>query len=77
MRFDEHFLRGVLSDITIVKDKFPEDATFCIDSRTLKHGDIFVALHGGKADGHDFIQEALHKGAAGIFIAKEDRKSVV
>jgi len=76
MRFDEHFLRGVLSDITIIKNKFPEDATFSIDSRTLKPGDIFVALPGANVDGHDFIDEALRKGAAGIFIA-ESKRSVL
>ena len=39
-------------------------ATF--DSRTVKPGMLFVALKGEKCDGHDFIQQALEKGAAGI-----------
>jgi UDP-N-acetylmuramoyl-tripeptide--D-alanyl-D-alanine ligase len=35
-----------------------------IDTRTLKPGDLFVALAGAR-DGHDFIGQALAKGAAG------------
>ena len=34
-----------------------------IDSRTLNPGDIFFALCGKNYDGHDFISEALNKGA--------------
>jgi len=73
MRFDEHFLRGVVSEITIVKDKFPDDATFCVDTRALQPGDIFVALQGTQTDGHDFVVDALQKGAAGVFIAEKKR----
>lgn len=39
-------------------------ATF--DSREVKPGMLFVALKGGKSDGHDYIPQALAKGAAGI-----------
>jgi UDP-N-acetylmuramoyl-L-alanyl-D-glutamate--2,6-diaminopimelate ligase len=37
-----------------------------IDSREVKKGDIFIALKGAARDGHDFIGEALARGAAGI-----------
>ncbi|MBI3252322.1 MAG: UDP-N-acetylmuramoyl-tripeptide--D-alanyl-D-alanine ligase [Candidatus Omnitrophica bacterium] len=33
------------------------------DTRTLKQGDIFFALKGPRFDGHDFIEEAVAKGA--------------
>ncbi len=36
------------------------------DSRTVKAGDIFVAIAGGKADGMRFIQSALAAGASAI-----------
>ena len=39
-------------------------ATF--DSRLVKPGMLFVALKGENGDGHDFIDSALAKGAAGI-----------
>jgi UDP-N-acetylmuramoyl-L-alanyl-D-glutamate--2,6-diaminopimelate ligase len=36
------------------------------DSRAVKHGDIFVAIAGGKADGLRFIDAAIGAGAAAI-----------
>ena len=39
-------------------------ATF--DSRLVKPGMLFVALKGEKSDGHDYIPQALEKGAVGI-----------
>ena len=40
-----------------------------IDTRTVKPGDLFVALQGAR-DGHDFVAEALAKGAAGALVSK-------
>ncbi|NWF51470.1 MAG: UDP-N-acetylmuramoyl-tripeptide--D-alanyl-D-alanine ligase [Nitrospirae bacterium] len=37
-----------------------------IDSRTIKEGELFVALRGNKFNGHDFLQEALTKGDGAI-----------
>jgi UDP-N-acetylmuramoyl-tripeptide--D-alanyl-D-alanine ligase len=42
---------------------------FCIDSRLVKKGDVFLALPGATYDGHNFIENALQAGAAGV-IAK-------
>ncbi len=36
---------------------------FCIDSRKVEKGCIFVAIKGERFDGHDFVPEALEKGA--------------
>ncbi len=35
----------------------------CVDSRIVADGDIFVAVKGTESDGHDFIDQALEKGA--------------
>jgi UDP-N-acetylmuramoyl-tripeptide--D-alanyl-D-alanine ligase len=35
-----------------------------IDSRTLRQGDLFVAIEGERVDGHHFIEAAFEKGAA-------------
>ena len=43
----------------------------CTDSRTLKRGDIFIALKGEVFDGNDFIQEALDKGASCVIFDKD------
>lgn len=41
------------------------------DSRKVESGDIFVALKGQLYDGHQYIEEALKKGAAAIFTEEE------
>ena len=38
------------------------------DSRQVTPGALFVALRGAKSDGHDFIAQALNKGAAALMI---------
>ena len=55
---------------------------FSIDTRSLKPGDIFIPVKGENFDGHDFIQEALQKGASKILdedireVAKKYRKKL-
>ena len=39
------------------------------DSRTIREGDLFVALKGERFDGHDFVEDALRRGAAGALVA--------
>ncbi len=43
---------------------------FSIDSRTIKRGESFIAIKGKRFDGHDFIDEAIKKGASGIILDK-------
>jgi murE/murF fusion protein len=40
------------------------------DSRTLKPGDVFVALQGENFDGHDHVAEAVSKGAAAVVVSR-------
>lgn len=41
-----------------------------IDSRTVAKGDLFVALKGPSFDGHDYVADALAKGAAAAVVAR-------
>ncbi|MGZ4875853.1 MAG: UDP-N-acetylmuramoyl-tripeptide--D-alanyl-D-alanine ligase, partial [Candidatus Angelobacter sp.] len=41
---------------------------YSIDSRTLNPGDLFIAIAGQHFDGHDYVQAALEKGAAGAIV---------
>ena len=43
----------------------------CTDSRSVKAGDLFVALVGEHFDAHDFVQEALAKGAGGAVVSRQ------
>lgn len=40
------------------------------DSRTIKAGELFIALKGECFDGHQFINDALVKGASGLIVRK-------
>lgn len=42
-----------------------------IDTRTLGDGDLFFAIRGEARDGHDFVAQALHKGAAAAVVNEE------
>src|SRR3989304_1911225 len=42
-----------------------------IDSRTIKDGELFVAIKGDVFDGHNFIEEAMKKGACGALVHED------
>jgi UDP-N-acetylmuramoyl-tripeptide--D-alanyl-D-alanine ligase len=42
----------------------------CSDSREVGSGDLFVAFKGDHFDGHEFVEQSLHKGAIGALIEK-------
>ncbi len=44
---------------------------YSIDSRTLKPGDLFFAIRGERFDGHEFVAEALERGACAAVIAQD------
>ena len=43
-------------------------ASICFDSRKLEKGCVFVAIRGGKADGHDFLEQAEKAGAIALVV---------
>jgi len=52
------------------KNGFPEQNVTGIshDTRTLKPGDLYVAIRGDQFDGHVFVDEAFRKGAVGALV---------
>ena len=51
-----------------------------IDDRTIKKGELFIALIGENFDGHNFVESAISKGACGVLVsniglAKKYRKA--
>lgn len=41
-----------------------------IDTRTIRPGDLFVALKGDNGDGHDYVADAIAKGAAAALVSQ-------
>lgn len=41
---------------------------FAFDSRQLEAGNLFLALKGEKNDGHDYLYQAMKKGASGAIV---------
>ena len=44
---------------------------FSTDTRTVNGGDVYFCLRGDKFDGHDFVQDAIAKGAQAIVCEKD------
>ncbi|HXR15120.1 MAG TPA: UDP-N-acetylmuramoyl-tripeptide--D-alanyl-D-alanine ligase [Terriglobales bacterium] len=44
---------------------------YSIDSRTVQPGELFFAVKGERMDGHDFVSQALEKGAAAAVVRKD------
>ena len=59
----------IIGDATSVADSvFP---SVSIDSRTIEKGECFVAFEGKRFNGHDFVEEALEKGASTVILSRE------
>ncbi|HET8563268.1 MAG TPA: UDP-N-acetylmuramoyl-L-alanyl-D-glutamate--2,6-diaminopimelate ligase [Candidatus Binatia bacterium] len=41
------------------------------DSRQVKEGQVFFAIPGGRTDGHEFVHEAVQRGAAGVVVGRK------
>jgi len=65
-----------LEDYTDLRNSIQQDidiSGISFDSRILKKGDLFVAIKGTDADGHQYIQKAAEKGASAILIEDETK----
>lgn len=69
MHFDLPFLKRAIPDAQLIQGNLEGSLTFGIDSRTLAPNELFVALPGARVDGHDYIQDVLARGCAGLVIA--------
>ena len=58
MEFPLNVLAGI-PDETIITG-------IALDNRAVLPGHLFVAMKGGSADGHDYIRDAIRRGAAAV-----------
>ena len=51
-------------------DPMARVAGVSIDSRTIRPGELFIAIHGPRHDGHDFVADVLESGALAAVVAE-------
>ena len=62
-------LRELLDGVALTRAQADQDVeitSISYDTREIENGALFVALPGSKYDGHDFIDQALERGAAAV-----------
>ena len=64
----EQLARTVNGTLTNSDSASASFAGASIDSRTLKPGELFIAIRGEKSDGHDYLADACGAGAAGVLV---------
>ncbi len=66
----KELLQGI--DYQVLKGKLDQDISgINYDSRKLKRGDLFICIPGLKTDGHEFVEQAISKGAKAILVERE------
>src|SRR2546421_11601282 len=67
MIYLEHILQAT-NGALIHRGKQHRFDTFCHDTRQLIPGEMFVAVRGEQGDGHDYLLDAVGRGAAGLLL---------
>ncbi len=60
----------MLANIGTRLDAMARVAGYSIDSRTIRAGELFFAIHGPRHDGHDHVAAALERGALAAVVAE-------
>ncbi len=63
-------IAGAVSGRLVSGDASAVTAGVSIDTRTLRPGDLYIALRGERFDGHDFVEAALAAGACGAVVSR-------
>jgi UDP-N-acetylmuramoyl-tripeptide--D-alanyl-D-alanine ligase len=63
-----------IAEFVSAEGKFPAEEVaqgYSIDSRTVGAGQLFFAVKGERLDGHDFVEQALQKGALAAVVCRD------
>ncbi len=63
-----------IAEILSATGEFDDQAVtqgYSIDSRTIQPGELFFAVKGERMDGHDFVEQALGRGAVAAVVRKD------
>jgi UDP-N-acetylmuramoyl-tripeptide--D-alanyl-D-alanine ligase len=66
-----------IAEFTSARGNFDRNAIaqgYSIDSRSIEAGQLFFAVKGENLDGHDFVDQALNKGAIAAVVGREESK---
>jgi UDP-N-acetylmuramoyl-tripeptide--D-alanyl-D-alanine ligase len=64
-----------IAEFISAQGSFPREEIaqgYSIDSRTVAEGELFFAVKGERLDGHDFVAQALEKGAIAAVVTKSE-----
>lgn len=64
-------LKEFCNPISVQGDEPEITGKLCLDSRKVEKGDIFIAIRGTQADGHQFVSDAIENGASVVIVEDE------
>ncbi|MCG8485082.1 MAG: UDP-N-acetylmuramoyl-L-alanyl-D-glutamate--2,6-diaminopimelate ligase [Clostridia bacterium] len=73
-------LKDILNDVDIIEiqgDTSIDITGIAYDSRKVEEGNAFVCIKGYKTDGHQFINDAVNKGASALIVEKPIESSPI
>lgn len=73
MKLDGLFFKTVVPEAECIGNTELSLGKFVLDSRKVQPGDTFVALKGAVSDGHDFIADAVSRGATSLLVQEDKR----
>ena len=76
MKFRVDDILGATGGRLVAGSPEADAGTVCTDTRSLEAGQTFLALRGERFDGHDFLADAVERGAACLVVDAEDRLPV-
>lgn len=76
MYFSREFIISHLPEAQYHGKQLTKHLTFAVDSRSVNKGDMFIALVGTRVDGHDFVAEAVTRGATSFLISASRQDTV-
>ncbi|PIE56031.1 MAG: UDP-N-acetylmuramoyl-L-alanyl-D-glutamate--2,6-diaminopimelate ligase [Desulfobulbus propionicus] len=74
LRWNREHLLAATGATVIQAGGRPLSGAVCTDTRQLRPGALFVALHGERFDGHDFLGRAVEQGAAALLVNRLPEK---
>lgn len=74
MRFTLEDIFNIPSAVIYYPDRYKSASSVSIDTRTIKKNSIYVAIKGRNFDGHNFVRDAIKKGATSVIVQNRKLK---